>query len=57
MNTRQAEIIYQQWQQNNNDYQVRWLDFVEIIVREFNMDEYTVINELQKQRWFEWQSL
>jgi hypothetical protein len=57
MNTRQAEIIYQQWQQNNNDYQVRWLDFVEIIVREFNMDEYTVITELQKQRWFEWQSL
>lgn len=57
MNTRQAEIIYQQWQQNNNDYQVRWLDFVEIIVREFKMDEYTVMNELQKQRWFEWQSL
>lgn len=57
MDTRYAEIIYQQWRQNNNDYKLRWIEFVELIVREFKIDEYTAVKELQKQRWFEWQSL
>lgn len=56
MDSRYVQIMYQQWRQNNNDYSVRWLDFVAIVVREFNISEYQAVCELQRQWWFEWQS-
>lgn len=54
MDTRLAEIMYQQWRQGNNDYTKNWLDFVALIVNEFKIAEYDAITILQKQRWFEW---
>jgi hypothetical protein len=54
MDTRLAEIMYQQWRQGNNNYIHCWLDFVSMIARDFNITEAEAINILQKQRWFEW---
>jgi hypothetical protein len=54
MDTRLAEIMYQQWCQGNSGYIHCWLDFVSMVAREFNITEAEAINILQKQRWFEW---
>lgn len=56
MDLRYAQTMYQQWRQNNNDYSTRWLDFVAIVVREFNISDYRAVSILQQQEWFEWQS-
>jgi hypothetical protein len=54
MNNRLLEIMYQQWQQGNDNYVYDWIRFVELASREFKKPEDEIIRELQKQRWFHW---
>ena len=44
--------MYQQWCQGNENYNFRWLDFVEMAARHFKQPESEVIRELQKHYWF-----
>lgn len=52
MNSRELQLMYQQWCQGNDDYNFRWLDFVEMAARQFNQPESEVLRELQKHYWF-----
>jgi hypothetical protein len=52
MNGRELQHMYQQWCQGNEDYNFRWLDFVEMAARYFKQPESEVIRELQKHYWF-----
>ena len=56
MDSRLLETMYQQWRQGNNDYQVRWTDFVILAAAEFKVAPVEVMSILQKQWWFEWQA-
>lgn len=44
--------MYQQWQQGNEDYQYRYMDFIKLAARENNMPVDAMILELQKYYWF-----
>ena len=46
--------MYQQWQQDNENYVLDWLRFVEIVAKEYGTTEDQIIKELQKHRWFHW---
>ena len=48
------QIMYQQWQQDNENYVYDWVRFVELASREFKKPEDEIIRELQKHRWFHW---
>ena len=52
MNGRELQQMYQQWCQGNEDYNFRWLDFVEMAARQFKQPESEVLRELQKHYWF-----
>ena len=44
--------MYQQWQQGNQDYMYRYMDFAELAARYNNMTVDAVMRELQKYYWF-----
>jgi len=46
------QSMYQQWQQSNNDYLYRYMDFAELAAKENNMTVDAVMRELQKYYWF-----
>ena len=52
MTSRELQQMYQQWCQGNDQYDFRWLDFVEMAARQFNQPESEVLRELQKHYWF-----
>ena len=52
MTGKELQMMYQQWCQGNDDYNVRWLDFVEMSARYFKQPESEVLRELQKHYWF-----
>jgi hypothetical protein len=52
MSERELKNMYQQWSQGNDDYNFRWLDFVEMAARHFKQPENEVLRELQKHYWF-----
>ena len=52
MNSRELQLMYQQWCQGNDDYNFRWLAFVEMAARHFKQPESEVLRELQKRYWF-----
>jgi hypothetical protein len=45
--------MYQQWQQGNEDYLYRYMDFAELVAKQHNMNVDAVIRELQKYYWFQ----
>jgi hypothetical protein len=52
LNLIQLELMYQQWIQGNDEYTVRWVDFVELAAREMNTTQDEIMRELQKTYWF-----
>jgi hypothetical protein len=46
------QSMYQQWQQGNEDYLYRYMDFVELVARHNNITTDTALFELQKYFWF-----
>jgi len=44
--------MYQQWQQGNEDYQYRYMDFAKLVAQQHNMNVDAVLLELQKYYWF-----
>lgn len=44
--------MYQQWQQGNEDYLYRYMDFAELVASHNNMTVDAVMLELQKYYWF-----
>jgi hypothetical protein len=54
-NNRMLQEMYQQWQQDNQSYVHRWLDFVEMAARVNGTTADAMMRELQKHRWFEWE--
>jgi hypothetical protein len=54
MHAQTLHTMYQQWQQDNENYVLDWLRFVELVAREHKTTEDQVIKELQKHRWFHW---
>jgi hypothetical protein len=54
MTGQHLQIMYQQWQQDNDYFIDDWLKFVELAAREYRTSEDTVIRELQKYSWFHW---
>jgi hypothetical protein len=44
--------MYQQWQQGNEDYLYRYMDFVEYVAQQQNTPVDAVMRELQKYYWF-----
>jgi hypothetical protein len=52
MSGRELQQMYQQWYQCNEDYNFRWLDFVEMAARYFKQPESEILRELQKHYWF-----
>jgi len=49
---RELQHMYQQWCQGNDDYEFRWVDFVEMAARYFRLPESEILRELQKHYWF-----
>ena len=45
-------LMYQQWQQGNEDYLYRYMDFAEFAAKEHNMTVDAIMRELQKYNWF-----
>ena len=45
--------MYQQWQQGNEDYLYRYMDFAELVAKHNNMTVDAVMRELQKYYWFQ----
>jgi predicted transposase YbfD/YdcC len=52
MNTRALQQMYQAWQQDNEDYIYRWVDFIEHAARILNQQQDEIMRELQKCAWF-----
>jgi hypothetical protein len=50
----QLQIMYQQWQQGNEDYQRHWADFVEMASRHTGQAQLDIANALQRTLWFQW---
>jgi hypothetical protein len=48
MTGKELHMMYQQWCQGNDDYNFRWLDFVEMAARYFKQPESEVLRDLQK---------
>lgn len=44
--------MYQQWQQGNEDYLYRYMDFAEYVAQQQNTTVDAVMRELQKYYWF-----
>jgi hypothetical protein len=44
--------MYQQWQQGNEDYMYRYMDFAELAAGRNNMTVDAMMRELQKYYWF-----
>jgi hypothetical protein len=49
---RHLQSMYQQWCQGNNGYLYRYLDFVELVASQNNMNSDNVLQELQNYSWF-----
>ena len=47
------QCMYQQWQQGNQDYMFRYMDFAELVAGHNNMTVDAVMRELQKYHWFQ----
>jgi curli biogenesis system outer membrane secretion channel CsgG len=54
MNLQLIEIMYQQWQQGNEDYVRRWVDFVEMAAKQTQHTQLELVTALQKTNWFMW---
>jgi hypothetical protein len=54
MSPQHLQIMYQQWQQDNENYVLDWIAFVEIAAREYQTTQDEVIHQLQKCYWFHW---
>jgi hypothetical protein len=54
MSPQHLQIMYQQWQQNNENYVLDWISFVEIAAKEYQTTQDEVICQLQKCYWFHW---
>ena len=54
MSPQHLQIMYQQWQQNNENYVLDWIVFVEIAAKEYHTTQDKVISQLQKCYWFHW---
>jgi hypothetical protein len=54
MDTRLAEIMYQQWIQGNDDYYSNLHEFVKLAEQEFNISGDQILRVLQTQWWWEW---
>lgn len=54
---RHLHSMYQQWQQGNEDYLYRYMDFVELVAIRQNMTVDAARLELEKYFWFKlpWQ--
>jgi hypothetical protein len=50
----QLHEMYQQWIQGNENYSEDWVKFVELVAREFRIQEDEAIRRLQKYSWFVW---
>lgn len=46
------QSMYQQWQQGNEDYLYRYMDFAELVARQNNMTVDAALFELNKYFWF-----
>jgi len=46
--------MYQQWQQDNDQYIEDWSFFVELAAKEYHTSQDEIIRELQKYSWFRW---
>jgi len=53
MREKHLQCMYQQWCQGNEDYLYRYMDFVELVARQNNMNVDTMMKELQKYYWFQ----
>lgn len=51
---RQLQIMYQQWQQGNEEFETRWADFVELASKQTGQAQLDIANALQRTRWFCW---
>ena len=49
---RHLQCMYQQWCQGNEDFLYRYMDFVEFVARQNNMNVDSMMRELQKYYWF-----
>ena len=49
-------MMYQQWQQGNEDYIYRYMDFAEYVAHQQNTTVDAVMRELQKYYWFKYPS-
>jgi hypothetical protein len=54
MTGQHLQSMYQQWQQDNDQFIEDWLTFVELAAREYRTNEDIIIRELQKYSWFRW---
>jgi hypothetical protein len=50
----QLREMYQQWIQDNENYSEDWVKFVELVARDFRIQEDEAIRRLQKYSWFVW---
>jgi hypothetical protein len=51
---RQLYDMYQQWMQGNENYLEDWVNFVELVAKDFRIHEDEAIRRLQKYSWFAW---
>jgi len=49
---RHLQCMYQQWCQGNENYLYRYMDFVDLVARQNNMNVDSMMRELQKYYWF-----
>ena len=49
---RHLQCMYQQWCQGNENYLYRYMDFVELVAGQNNMNVDSMMRELQKYYWF-----
>ena len=54
MNIALLETMYQQWQQGNENYVERWVDFIEMAEKQTHSTQYEIVTALQKTKWFMW---
>lgn len=52
LNSYQLKQIYDAWCSDNEAYVERWIDFVELIAKEFDTTGDEVMRVLQTCRWF-----
>ena len=49
---RSLHHMYQQWQQGNEKYIERYMDFVRLVTKIFNYSDEEVLTILEKTTWF-----